>query len=482
MINFRIIARILSMVLIAEGLLMLVSAGISVLLRDDTASSFLYSAIITIVTGIISFTPLRTDEKVYGNREGYIIVTATWILFSIFATLPFLFSGSIDNFTDAFFESVSGFTTTGATILSELESLPKGILLWRSLTQWAGGIGIIIISLSVFPIIKSVNIQLATSEFSGQQADKIQPRFIESVKRLVSIYILLTVIQAALLTLAGMPFFDAVCHSFSTLSTGGFSTNSSGIAAFQTPWIKIILTIFMFIAGINLPLIYFALNGNIKKITGNNEAGFYLLLVLSFIFVSSVILFFSEGFKPARALSESIFHIVSIISTTGYYTLNFSQWGNIMILIIFILMFTGGTSGSTAGGIKIIRLLLITKNYRKELHRVIHPNAVIPVRLDEHNVNQNNIYYLLVFITLYFIIVCSGAFIISLMGYDIVTSFSTVASMLANIGPGLGDFGPFTNYASVPVAGKYFLAGLMLIGRLELLTFIILFSKSFYRH
>jgi trk system potassium uptake protein TrkH len=482
MVNFRIIARVLSLVLIAEGLLMLISAGISVLLKDGMAPSFLYSAIITIVTGIISFTPLRSIEKVYGNREGYIIVTATWVIFSIFGTLPFLFSGSIGNFTDAFFESMSGFTTTGATILTNIESIPEGILLWRSLTQWVGGLGIIFISLAVFPMIKSVNIQLAATEFSGQQADKIQPRFIESAKRLIIIYILLTIAEAGMLTLAGMPIFDSVCHSFSTVSTGGFSTSNSGIAAFQTPWIKIILTIFMFVAGINLPIIYFALKGNFKKIKNNHEFGYYALLCFSFIIISAVVLFVSEGFKPVKALSESAFHIISIITTTGYYTLNYNHWGNIMIMIIFILMFTGGTAGSTSGGIKIIRLLLITKNNRKELHRVIHPNAIIPVRLDEHIVTQNNIYYLLVFITLYFIVICASSFIISLFGYDIVTSFSTAASMLANIGPGLGEFGPYSNYSSLPVAGKYFLTGLMLTGRLELLTFLILFSKSFYRH
>jgi len=482
MVNFRIIARVLSLVLITEGLLMLISAGLSVLISEGTASSFLYSAIITIVTGIIAFTPLRDDEKVYGNREGYIIVTATWILFSLFGTLPFLFSGSIDNFTDAFFESMSGFTTTGATILTDIESLPRGILFWRSLTQWIGGIGIIFISLSIFPIIKSVNIQLAATEFSGQQADKIQPRFIEAAKRLITIYIILTFIEVIMLIIAGMPVFDAVCHSFSTLSTGGFSTRNAGISAFATPFIKIILTIFMFLAGINLPIIYFALKGNFKKIKGNNELVYYALLCLSFIIISSVILFVSDGYKPLKAIAESTFHIISIVSTTGYYFQNYNQWGNIMIMILFILMFTGGTAGSTSGGIKIIRLLLITKNNRKELHRVIHPNAFIPVRLDEHIVTQNNIYYLLVFITLYFIIICGSAFIISLMGYDIITSFSAAASMLANIGPALGKFGPFTNYASLPQAGKYFLAGLMLIGRLELLTFLILFSKSFYRH
>jgi trk system potassium uptake protein TrkH len=185
---------------------------------------------------------------------------------------------------------------------------------------------------------------------------------------------------------------------------------------------------------------------------------------------------------PGKALSDSAFHIISIISTTGYYTGDFSKWGPVLLMILFILMFTGGTAGSTSGGIKILRLLLVTKNYRKELHRVIHPNALIPVRLDGHNVSQNNIYYLLVFITLYFIVVCASAFIISLMGYDIITSFSTAASMLANIGPSLSEFGPFSNYSEVPVAGKFFLSGLMLLGRLELLTFMILFSKSFYRH
>ncbi|HBQ82583.1 MAG TPA: potassium transporter [Bacteroidales bacterium] len=482
MVNFRIIARVLSPVLIVEGLFMLLCSGISVLLKDGSASAFLYSAIITTVTGIISLTPLHTDEKVYGNREGYIIVTATWIIFSFFGTLPFLFSGSINNFTDAFFESMSGFTTTGATILTEIESLPQGILLWRSLTQWIGGIGIIFISLSLFPIVKSVNIQLSATEFSGQLSDRIQVRFVEAAKRLIMIYILLTAAEVLLLFIAGMPVFDAVCHSFSTLSTGGFSTRNFGMTAFPSPVIKIILTLFMFLAGVNLPIIYFAIKGNFKKITGNNEFVFYSLLCIGFVILAAFLLILTEGFKPGKAILESAFNIISIITTTGYYSLNFNQWGDIMIVLLFILMFTGGTTGSTSGGLKIIRLLLITINNRKEFQRLIHPNALIPVRIDEHIITQNNIYYLLVFITLYFIIICSSAFIISLMGYDLVTSFSTSASMLANIGPGLGEFGPLTNYSSLPVAGKYFLTGLMLTGRLELLTILMFFSKSFYRH
>ena len=482
MVNFRIIARIISLVIIAEGIFLLLTTGVSVVIKDGEASSFLYSAIITLVSGIISFTPLNQDEKVTGNREGYIIVTATWIFFSLFGTLPFLFSGTIDNFADAFFEAMSGFTTTGASVISDIESLPASILFWRSLTQWIGGIGIIFISLSVFPIVKSINIQLAATEFSGQQADKIQPRFIEAAKRLLTIYVLLTAVQVILLLVTGMPFFDAVCHSFSTLSTGGFSTRNTGIAAFEAPFIKIVLTIFMFIAGINLPLIYFALKGNFRKIKGNHEFRFYLLLTAAFVVLSMVVLIIDKGFNPVKALSDSAFHIVSIVTTTGFYSADYTQWGNIMVMIIFILMFTGGMAGSTSGGIKIIRLSLITINYRKEMHRLLHPNAYIPVRIDEHVVTSGNIYNLLVFITLYFIIICASSLVISLMGFDIVTSFSTSASMLANLGPSLGNFGPFTNYASLSDGGKIFLSGLMLIGRLELMTIMILFSKSFYRH
>lgn len=482
MINFRIIARVFSLLLIFEGLFMLLSAAVSFIYHEHAASSFLFSALITIVTGVIVFTPLRNEERIYGNKEGYIIVTGIWIIFSLFGTLPFLLSGSICNFGDAFFESMSGFTTTGATILTDIESLPHGILFWRSLTQWLGGIGIIFISLSVFPVFKSINIQLAAREFSGHPTDKIHPRIKEAAKRLMIIYFLLTLAEIILLIIGGMPVFDSVCHSFSTLSTGGFSTRNDGLVSFNTPYIKIVMTLFMFIAGTNMTLVYFGIKGNFKKITGNNEFVFYSLICLIFFLIGSFVLFFKNDFTPANAFLDAAFHVVSIITTTGFYTQDYNLWGNTLIIILFILMFTGGTAGSTSGGIKIVRLLLITKNNRQELKRLIHPNAFIPVRLDKHIIPQNTIFNLLVFITLYFIVMCSGTFIISIMGYDIITSFSTSVSMLGNIGPGIGTFGPFTNYSSVPMAGKWFLSGLMLLGRLELLTVMILFTRNFYRN
>ena len=279
-----------------------------------------------------------------------------------------------------------------------------------------------------------------------------------------------------------MPVFDAVCHSFSTLSTGGFSTRNNGIAAFSTPYIMIVMTVFMFIAGTNMTLIYFGLKGNFKKVIGNSEFVFYSLICFIFVVLVSLILYFKSGFSSGKAMLDGAFHVISIITTTGFYTQDHNLWGNVILIIFFILMFTGGTAGSTSGGIKIVRLLLITKNSRQELKRLIHPNAFIPVRLDKRIISQNTIYNLLVFITLYFFVMCLGTFVISFMGYDIITSFSTSASMLGNIGPGLGTFGPFTNYSALPMAGKWFLSFLMLLGRLELLTVMILFSRNFYKH
>jgi trk system potassium uptake protein TrkH len=482
MINFRIIARAFSLLLIVEGLFMLVSAGVSFLYHEHAAISFCYSALIAIVTGVLVFTPLRNEERIFGHKEGYIIITGIWLIFSMFGTLPFLISGSITSFGNAFFETMSGFTTTGATILTNIESMPHGILFWRSLTQWLGGIGIILISLSVIPVFKSFNIQIAAIEFSGQPTDKIHPRIKDAAIRLVGIYLLLTLSEVILLIIGGMPLFDAICHSFSTLSTGGFSTRNNGIAAFSSPYIMIVMTVFMFIAGTNMTIIYFGLKGNFKKITGNNEFVFYSLIFIIFVALVFLILYFKSGFTAGKALLDSAFHVISIITTTGFYTQDYNSWGNIILIIFFILMFTGGTAGSTSGGIKIARLLLITKNSRQEMKRLIHPNGFIPVRLDNRVIPESVIHNLLVFIILYFLIMCFGTFVISFMGYDIITSFSTSASMLGNIGPGLGTFGPFTNYSALPAVAKWFLSVMMLLGRLELFTVMIIFSKSFYSH
>jgi trk system potassium uptake protein TrkH len=481
MINFRIIARVFSLLLIIEGLFMFLSALISLIYSEPAVKAFLYSGAITTVTGIIVFSPLRNEERLYGKREGYIIVTGIWVIFTLFATLPFLFSGSVKSFTDAFFEAMSGFTTTGASIISDVESLPRGILFWRALIQWLGGIGIIVLSLSVLPIVKAINIQLSTSDFSGQTSDKIHPKIRETAKRLVAIYITITLAEAIILFAGGMPVFDSVCHSFSTMSTGGFSTRNEGLSAFSSPFIKVAVTFFMFIAGMNMTMFYFGIKRNFTRIFSNNEFIFYLITCIGFSGIVSIVLLVNSG-DSGKSFIDGTFHVISIITTTGFYTTDYGIWSNFLVLIMFILMFTGGTAGSTSGGIKTIRLMILTRNSRMELRRLMHPNAYIPVRLNHKTVPQGIVYNILVFVTLYFLIICAGAMVISFMGFDIITSFSTSASMIGNIGPGLGTLGPFSDYSAVPAAGKWFMSLLMLLGRLEIITVLILFSKSFYRN
>ena len=481
MINFRIIARVFSLLLILEGLFMIISAGISMVYHEPAFTSLLFSAIITIVAGVIVFTPLRREEKMYGNREGYIIVTGIWLLYSCFGSLPYLFSGSVNSFTDAFFESMSGFSTTGATIMYDIDSLPKGILFWRSLTQWLGGIGIIFISMSILPVVKTINVQISISEFSGQNTDRIHPRIKDSAKMLILIYIAITLAEVLLLLTGGMTFFEAICHSFSTISTGGFSTRNGGISMFDSPYIRVVITIFMFIAGTNLTVFYFVLKRNFRRVLENNEFTYYALICFVSVIIVAAALFALKGFPLGKAIMDSSFHVISVITTTGYYTENYNLWGNALVFIFFFLMFTGGTTGSSSGNIKIVRVLLLIKTSRQEMKRTIHPDAYVPVRLDHKIVPQVTVYNVLVFLIMYFMIVCISAVIISLMGYDLITSFSTAAAMLGNIGPGLGTFGPFSDYSTVPAAGKWFFSILMLLGRLEIITVLVLFTRNFYR-
>lgn len=481
MFNFRIITRFISLALITEGFFMLLSAIVSFILKESVATSLLFSSIITLIAGILVYSPLRFEEKITGSKEGYIIVAGIWLTLSLFGTLPYLFTGSVKCFTDAFFESVSGFTTTGASIFEDPGKLPEGLILWRSSTQWIGGIGFILISLSVLPVVKAVNIQLTMIDFTGQTSDKLNPRTGQTFKILISVYVILTLTEALMLIAGGVSIIDAVSISFSTLSTGGFSPVKNSLADFGSPYILAVITIFMFLAGTNLTLVYFGYQKNFKKITGNHEFRFYTILCLFFLVIISFTLLFRGIYPAGKALAEGAFQTVSTITTTGFYNADYNSWGGLMILIIFMLMFTGGTSGSASGSLKMLRVLLAAINTRHEMKRLIHPSAVIPIRLDGKVIPKELIYNLLVFTTLYFVVICISAIVVSFMGYDLITSFSTSAAMLGNIGPAPGSFGPFSTFASLPVAGKWFFSFIMLLGRLEILTVLILFTGSFYR-
>ena len=481
MINHRVIARVYGILLIFEGLMMLATALVSYLLKDHTALSFLFSGIISVTAGVFVYTPVKDEEQVYGNREGYIILSGIWIIFSLAGTFPFMLSGVTKSFTDAFFESVSGFTTTGATIFHNPDSLPPGILLWRSLSQWLGGLGIIFLSLYILPVFRNNPIQLSTTEFSGQQSDKLYPRWIDAAWRLISIYVFLTFLEALLLAAGGLTIFDAVCISFSTLSTGGFSTHANSLSIIATPYIKIVITLFMFAGGTNMSVMYYFYKRDYGKIRENSEFIFYLSLTIIFAFIVSLLLFLRDHFPAGGSLINGSFHIVSIITTTGFYTNDYSLWGNFVTIIIFMLMFTGGTVGSASGGLKTARIMILALNSLQELKRMAHPDAYIPLRLNHKIVPQEYVYNILVFLMIYLVSVSISSFIISLMGYDLITSVGTAASMLANIGPGMGTFGPMANYSGLPASGKWFMSGLMVLGRLELLAVMVLFAKSFYR-
>lgn len=481
MINFRIIARVISQMLIIEGLFMALPALVSLFYGEKEFSSFIYSSIITLVTGILAFTPLRKEEKVYSTREGYILAGGIWLIFSLFGTLPFIFSGITDNFTDAFFETVSGFTTTAASIFADVEALPRGIMFWRCLMSWIGGIMVIVIALSVFPVFKAMNIQLLITEFSGQMIEKLHPKTTDTARRFIALYLTVTLIEAILLKIGGMSVFDSVCHSLSTVSTGGFSTKNGNMAAFSSPFLQSVVIVFMFLAGTNLSFIYFAVKRNYRKITGDTEFRVFFGMAAAFSILAGLILLMNKNLTVGKALLTGTFNTVSVLTTTGFYTHDYNAWGGLMILLIFLLMFPGGMAGSATGGIKIIRLIIIYINTRKEVRRLIHPEAYLPVIIDKKIIDQSVVYNVIVFVTLYLLIMCTGALLISLMGYDLITSFSTSASLLGNIGPGIGSFGPFSNYASLPLPGKWIMSALMLIGRVEILAMLVLFTRTFYK-
>lgn len=482
MLNKRIIIRILGLLLLLEGVCMITAIPVSLIYREGDLLPILVASLITLLTGGAASLAFRKCSSTIGKREGYLIVTLSWVIFSLFGSLPFILKGHIPSFTDAFFETMSGFTTTGASILNDIEAMPHGLLYWRSMTQWLGGMGIIVLSLAILPVLKIGNMQLFIAEVPGPTPDKLHPKVKETAKRLWAIYAIFTLAETILLVLGEMNLFDAICHSFTTMATGGYSTRNLSIAAYSTPYVHYVLTLFMFIAGTNFTLAYFGFHGRLRKIFTNEEFLFYLFLIVSFIVIVALVLKLSIGYDLGEAIRYSAFQVVSIVTTTGFATADYSLWGPFLVLVMFILMFTGGSAGSTGGGIKMVRLLLLAKNSKQELSRLIHPNAVIPVRLNHKAVPQQMIYNVLAFIVFYFLITGFSGMVVAGMGYDLESSFSAVAATLGNIGPGLEAVGPSMNYAHFPVFGKWFLSFLMLLGRLELFTVLILFSKSFYKN
>lgn len=485
MINLKVTGFILGMLLILEGAFLLTAIPVSLLFGDTDSIYLFLSAFLILLAGFILCVSFRSCNKSVGKREGYIIVSFGWIIFSFFGALPFYISGAIPSYTDAFFETMSGFTTTGASILNDIESLTHGMLFWRSMIQWLGGMGIIVLSLLILPAIGIGGMHIFMAEVPGPTPDKLHPRIKETAKRLWAIYCIITFSEVLLLWGFGfgeMTFFDAVCHSFTTMATGGYSTKQASIAHYTWPYTHYIIALFMIIAGVNFSLSYFAMHFRFRPVWRNEEFRSYLSFIGIFTIIVTVIVFLhnkTDGFE--KSFRDSFFQVTSMMTTTGFATVDYLNWIPAAWMLLLLLMFFGGSAGSTGGSIKIIRIVLLLKNGFLELKRLIHPNAIIPVRIDKEAVKPEVITNVLAFVSVYAIITILGMIIVSFMGYDLETSLGAVAATLGNIGPGIGRVGPIENYAHFSDIGKWFLSFLMLIGRLELFTVLVLFSPAFWK-
>ncbi|MDY0133113.1 MAG: TrkH family potassium uptake protein [Desulforegulaceae bacterium] len=450
--------------------------------NDGIAVSILYSMLFSVTMGaVLRFGLRRKTKRPVSAREGMAMVTLGWAAVSFFSALPFWFSSSIPSFSSAFFESVSGLTTTGSTILTDIEAMPKSLLFWRSFLQWVGGMGIVLFSIAILPFIGIGGMALFKAEVPTPLPDKLKPRLQETAKLLWWVYALISLLGVIALKLGGMTFFDSLCHALTTLPSGGFSTKNASIAHYDSAYIDFVLIFFMILAGLNFTLHFQFLRG--RKITAFNdpEAKVFLITILILSLIVTFNLFGSVYDNVFDAFRYGSFQIVSIITTTGYATADYELWPGMSQVIIFFCFFVGSSAGSTAGGMKFIRIMICAKYCYKEIFKLIHPRAVSQIKIGGQSLDDGVVHSILGFMVLYIGIFVIAAILLASMGVDLLTTISASASAIGNIGPGFGYVGPTESYASIPDAGKWLLGICMLIGRLEIYTVIILFVPAFWR-
>jgi trk system potassium uptake protein TrkH len=413
-------------------------------------------------------------------REGFLTVTLSWITLSLLGSIPFMVSGFIPSLTDAFFETISGFTTTGASVLTNIEALPKSLLLWRDMTQWLGGMGVIALAVAIFPYLGVGGVQLFKAEVPGPIKDKISPRISETARILWVVYLLFTIAETILLMLGGLSFFESLCTTFGTLATGGFSPRNSSIGAYPSPYVHYIVTLFMFIAGVNFSLHYWALKGKLGHYFKNSEFRFFgMIICIALGLIVAARWRGGENFSE-ELLRGSLFQTISILTTTGFVTHDYEQWPFVTQIILLALMFIGGCTTSTGGGIKNVRVLVLFKEMGSELRKLFHPRGIFPVKIGDKPVPGNIVSNVVVFIALYILIFFFGVLAMAGLGLDIDTSIGAVAATLGNVGPGIGAVGPIDNYSHIPTLGKWLLSFLMMTGRLEIFTVLVIFTRHFW--
>ncbi len=477
--NVRFILYVLGSLLLIEGGLMVLPVIVALLYGEHDLLPILYSSAIAFAIGGAFFYFNRNCSKEISKREGHIIVSSVWVVYAFFGSLPFIFSGYIPSIADAFFETMSGFTTTGGTILNDIEALPHGLLFWRALTHFMGGIGILVLSIAVLPIFGTGSMLIYQAETStASVGGKLRPRIKDTAKHIFSIYVVLTLV-CCLLYIPEMGFFDAVCHAFSTTASGGFSTKNASMGTYSA-YSQYITIIFMLLAGVNFTLVFYGWKRDFQKIYRNDEFRFYIgvfLVASLFICVGLLI----NGFSAESAIRESLFNVSSIMTTTGYTTVDYMMWTPPLWFIIFLVTFIGGCAGSTSGGLKVVRFMLLFRMIPVQFKKIIHQKAIIQVKLNKQNVSEERMFRTLAFFMIFLFVFTAGTFLLLFCGLDFTSAAGASIGCLGNSGPGLGTVGPAGNFAHVTDFGKWICSFLMLFGRLELYSILILFSPAFWK-
>ena len=481
MFHPKVIFRIVGVLLFFEAMFLLCSVPVA-MYYSEPVEAILWSVATMVGIGTILTYICRSAGRDVSRKDGYIIVTLIWIIFSLFGTLPYMLSGCITNFTDAFFETMSGFTTTGASILFDIESLPKSLLFWRSMTHWIGGLGIVFFMVAVFPIFGFGDMHLFAAESVGPMKTKLHPRISVTARWILTVYIGLTVMATVAYFICGMGWFDAICHSMSTVSTGGFSTKQDSILAFNSPLIEYVVTLFMFLGGVSLSLQYLLLfKGRLRELFRDTEFRTYLGIVLGFTAMITVGLLLTSDTGFEESFRASIFQVVSLQTTTGFVTANYVMWMPLLWLLLCALMFFGACSGSTSGAMKCVRVATLFKVMWNEFKRIVHPNAVIPVRMAGKIVPTGVQSAILAYTVIYIFVLIVGLFVNMGFGLDFLDAFGLSVTSVGNVGPGLGHYGPMDSFASLPSPLKWFSAFQMLVGRLEFFAVLLLFTPIFWK-
>jgi len=480
-INVKMLSRVISFLLLLEAAMMLTATGVSLLYGSEgDLHSLLLSSFITAISGVLFALGGRHAPANIRNRDSFLLVTIAWILWPLFGMLPFLIDGHIPNVTDAFFETMSGFSTTGATILNHIEAMPHGLLYWRSLTQWIGGLGIVFFTIAIFPFFGIGGMQFFAAESAGPTVDKLFPRIVVTARWIWTLYLGLTLLEVLFLLLGHMSLFDAVCHAFTTTSTGGFSPRQDSIAAYHSPYIEYVISIFMILSGINFMMLFTLLRGKFKKFWKDDEWRWFLKSMVLFTAIITAALYFKMNKGVEESFRLALFQVASLHTTCGFATADFMIWPPITWACLTFVMITGACAGSTTGGIKGVRIVSMWRIVESHIKNIIHPQAVFSTKFNGQVIQASLINRIFAYAFCYMLTIGIGALVLMALNVGFIESFGCVISALGGVGPGLGKYGPAATWSSLPDAAKWVLSYIMLIGRLELFTVFVLFTREFW--